>query len=90
MLNIRHILRLYTQNQTKSEIILQTGIHRPIPSSQSLPFGFAIGNAALGSCGRYKRKVLQLLPTMGSYEMKKKYFPKRLFSNFKVTYIWVT
>ena len=30
MLNIRHILRLYTQNQTRSEIILQTGIHRPI------------------------------------------------------------
>jgi len=28
MLNIRHILRLYTQNQTMSEIIVQTGIHR--------------------------------------------------------------
>ena len=30
MLNIRHILRLHTQNQTMSEIIIQTGIHRPI------------------------------------------------------------
>jgi transposase len=30
MLNIRHILRLYTQNQTMSEIMVQTGIHRPI------------------------------------------------------------
>ena len=30
MLNIRHILRLYTQNQTMSEIVVQTGIHRPI------------------------------------------------------------
>ena len=30
MLNIRHILRLYTQNQTRSEIIIQTGIHRHI------------------------------------------------------------
>src|ERR1035437_9089964 len=29
MLNIRHILRLHTQNQTTSEIIVQTGIHRP-------------------------------------------------------------
>jgi len=28
MLNIRHILRLHTQNQTMSEIIVQTGIHR--------------------------------------------------------------
>jgi transposase len=28
MINIRHILRLYTQNQTMSEIIIQTGIHR--------------------------------------------------------------
>src|ERR1035438_3506244 len=26
MCNIRHILRLHTQNQTQSEIILQTGI----------------------------------------------------------------
>ncbi len=30
MLNIRHILRLYTQNQTQSEIIIQTGIHHLI------------------------------------------------------------
>ena len=30
MLNVRHILRLYTQNQTMSEIMVQTGIHRPI------------------------------------------------------------
>ncbi|HMG67228.1 MAG TPA: hypothetical protein VK588_06055, partial [Chitinophagaceae bacterium] len=30
MLNIRHILRLHTQNQTLSEIIIQTGIHRPV------------------------------------------------------------
>ena len=30
MLNIRHILRLYSQNQTRSEIIIQTGIHRHI------------------------------------------------------------
>ena len=30
MLNIRHILRLHTQNQTMSEIILQTGVHRNI------------------------------------------------------------
>lgn len=30
MLNIRHILRLHTQNQTLSEIIVQTGIHRLI------------------------------------------------------------
>ena len=30
MLNIRHILRLHTQNQTTSEIIVQTGIHRLI------------------------------------------------------------
>jgi len=30
MLNIRHILRLHTQNQTMSEIIIQTGIYRPI------------------------------------------------------------
>ncbi len=30
MLNIRHILRLHTQNQTSSEIIVQTGIHRLI------------------------------------------------------------
>ena len=30
MLNIRHILRLHTQNQTMSEIIVQTGIHRSI------------------------------------------------------------
>jgi len=30
MLNIRHILRLHTQNQTMSEIIVQTGIHRNI------------------------------------------------------------
>ena len=30
MLNIRHLLRLYTQNQTKSEIIIQTGIHNHI------------------------------------------------------------
>ena len=29
MLNIRHILRLHTQNQTMSEIVVQTGIHRP-------------------------------------------------------------
>ena len=29
MLNIRHVLRLHTQNQTMSEIIIQTGIHRP-------------------------------------------------------------
>ena len=29
MLNIRHILRLHTQNQTMSEIIVQTGIRRP-------------------------------------------------------------
>lgn len=28
MLNIRHILRLHAQNQTMSEIIVQTGIHR--------------------------------------------------------------
>ncbi len=28
MSNIRHILRLYTQNQTQSEIVLQTGIRR--------------------------------------------------------------
>ena len=28
MLNIRHILRLHTQNQTMSEIIVQTGIRR--------------------------------------------------------------
>lgn len=28
MSNIRHILRLHTQNQTMSEIIVQTGIHR--------------------------------------------------------------
>ena len=26
MINIRHILRLHTQNQTKSEIVVQTGI----------------------------------------------------------------
>ena len=30
MSNIRHILRLHTQKQTMSEIIVQTGIHRPI------------------------------------------------------------
>ncbi len=30
MLNIRHILRLHSQNQTTSEIIVQTGIHRLI------------------------------------------------------------
>ncbi len=29
MSNIRHILRLHCQNQTLSEIIVQTGIHRP-------------------------------------------------------------
>jgi len=29
MSNIRHILRLHSQNQTLSEIIVQTGIHRP-------------------------------------------------------------
>src|SRR5690242_1794570 len=28
MCNIRHILRLHTQNQTKSEIIVQTGISK--------------------------------------------------------------
>jgi transposase len=28
MLNVRHILRLHSQNQTLSEIIVQTGIHR--------------------------------------------------------------
>jgi len=28
MSNIRHILRLYSQNQTVSEIVVQTGIHR--------------------------------------------------------------
>ena len=28
MINIRHILRLYAQNHTMSEIIVQTGIHR--------------------------------------------------------------
>jgi transposase len=30
MCNIRHILRLHTQNQTKSEIIVQTGISRSV------------------------------------------------------------
>jgi transposase len=30
MSNIRHILRLHTQNQTMSEIVVQTGIHRQI------------------------------------------------------------
>lgn len=30
MSNIRHILRLHTQNQTKSEIVVQTGISRPV------------------------------------------------------------
>lgn len=30
MCNIRHILRLHTQNQTKSEIIVQTGIARSV------------------------------------------------------------
>jgi transposase len=30
MINIRHILRLHTQNQTMSEIMVQTGIHRSI------------------------------------------------------------
>lgn len=30
MCNIRHILRLHTQNQTKSEIIVQTGIPRSV------------------------------------------------------------
>ena len=30
MINIRHILRLHTQNQTLSEIIIQTGIRRPV------------------------------------------------------------
>ena len=28
MSNIKHILRLYSQNQTVSEIVVQTGIHR--------------------------------------------------------------
>jgi transposase len=30
MSNIRHILRLHTQNQTMSEIVVQTGIHKQI------------------------------------------------------------
>ncbi|MBI2269939.1 MAG: hypothetical protein HYU69_06210 [Bacteroidetes bacterium] len=30
MSNIRHILRLHTQNQTKSEIVVQTGIPRNV------------------------------------------------------------